>query len=189
MANSAVAETYFIFMTEVILCLGANLGNRAEYIQRMEEELRGILAPPITLSRLMETEPLGTVAGQEWYYNRLFKGQYTGTPYELLDSCQDIEKRLGRERPCKNAPRTADIDIILFGEVQINDARLTVPHCRLADRRFCIAGLLELAHDCIVPGTGKSVRELYTEMGEEVRKQEIRFVNGNQGPSWKPMNR
>lgn len=178
MAKPAVARTYFIFMHEVILCLGTNLGDRGHYMQQMEEELRGILIPPITLSRLMETEPLGTVAGQEWYYNRLLKGQYTGTPHELLDSCQDIEKRLGRERPCKNAPRTADIDIILFGEVQINDARLIVPHWRLTDRRFCVVGLLELAPDCIVPGRGKSVRELDKEMGEEVRRQGIRFING-----------
>jgi 2-amino-4-hydroxy-6-hydroxymethyldihydropteridine diphosphokinase len=189
MAKSAVARTYFISMHEVILCLGANLGDRAEYMQRMEEALRGILAPPIALSRLMETEPLGSAVGQEWYYNRLLRGRYAGTPHELLDSCQDIEKRLGRERPCKNAPRTADIDIMLFGEVQINDARLTVPHRHLADRRFCVAGLLELAPDYPVPGTGKSVSELDKEMGEEVRRQGIRFVNENQGPSWKPMNR
>jgi 2-amino-4-hydroxy-6-hydroxymethyldihydropteridine diphosphokinase len=189
MVKVAAARTYFIFMHEVILCLGTNLGNRAEYIQRMEDELRGILAPPISLSRLMETEPLGSAAGQGWYYNRLLRGGYAGTPHELLDSCQDIEKRLGRERPCKNAPRTADIDIMLFGEVQINDARLIVPHRHLADRRFCIAGLLELAPEWPVPGTGKSVRELDKEMGEEVRRQEIRFVNGYQGPSWKPMNR
>jgi 2-amino-4-hydroxy-6-hydroxymethyldihydropteridine diphosphokinase len=164
-------------MQEVILCLGTNLGDRGHYMQRMEKELRGILIPPITLSRLMETEPLGTVAGQEWYYNRLLRGRYAGTPLELLDSCRDIEKQLGRERPFKNAPRTADIDIILFGEVQINDARLIVPHCHLADRRFCIAGLLELVPDCLVPGIGKSVRELDKEMREDVRMQGIRFVN------------
>jgi 2-amino-4-hydroxy-6-hydroxymethyldihydropteridine diphosphokinase len=164
-------------MHEVILCLGSNLGDRGHYILCMEGELRTILTPPVTLSRLLETEPLGTAAGQDWYYNRLLRGRYAGTPHELLDSCRIIEQRLGRERPCKNAPRTADIDIILFGEVQINDARLTVPHCHLADRRFCIAGLLELAPDWPVPGTGKSVRELDREMGEEVKRQEIRFVN------------
>ena len=164
-------------MYEVILSLGTNLGDRANYIRCMEDELQSVLMPPVMKSRLMETEPLGTAGGQEWFFNRLLRGQYDGTPHELLDSCQDIEKRLGRERPVKNAPRTADIDIILFGEVLLSGARLVIPHRHLADRRFCLAGLMELAPDCLIPGMGKSVRELEKEMGEEVRKQGIRFVS------------
>jgi 2-amino-4-hydroxy-6-hydroxymethyldihydropteridine diphosphokinase len=176
MAKSASAGTYFISMHEVILSLGTNLGDRENYLYRMEDELQNVLMPPLMISQLMETEPLGTAAGQEWFLNRIVAGRYGSTPYKLLDSCQAIEKRLGRERPHKNAPRTADIDILLFGAVLLNDARLVIPHRHLADRRFCIAGLMELAPDRPVPGTGKSVRELEKEMGEDVRKQGIRFV-------------
>jgi 2-amino-4-hydroxy-6-hydroxymethyldihydropteridine diphosphokinase len=170
------AETYFISMHEVILSLGTNLGDRAAHMRSMEDELGKVLLPPIIKSRLLETEPLGVTADHPWYYNRLIKGGYNGTPFELLAACQGIEYRLGRTRPEKYAPRTADIDIILFGEVLLNDARLVIPHRRLADRRFCLEGLIELAADRQVPGMGKTVRELEREMRAEVRMQERRFI-------------
>jgi 2-amino-4-hydroxy-6-hydroxymethyldihydropteridine diphosphokinase len=163
-------------MVDVILCLGANLGDRASFMRKMENEVARILLPPITSSRLMETEPLGVTAGQEWYYNRLLQGWYAGSPLELLDSCQVIEKRLGREQQGKNAPRTADIDILLFGEVLINEVRLIIPHPRIGERRFCIEGLVEIAPDRIVPGSGISASELKRSMRPEVRQQEVRYL-------------
>lgn len=174
--KAALARTYFISMHEVILSLGTNLGDRAAHMLSMEEELGKVLLPPIKKSRLLETEPLGVTADHPWYYNRLIKGGYNGTPFELLAACQGIEYRLGRTRPEKYAPRTVDIDIILFGEVLLKDARLVIPHRRLADRRFCLEGLMELAADRQVPGMGKTVRELEQEMRAEVRMQELRLI-------------
>lgn len=158
-------------MVDVVLCLGSNLGDRASNMRQMETGLERMLMPPLLKSRLLETEPLGAVAGHPWYYNRLLRGKYGGTPYELLAACQALEKALGRTRPGKYAPRTADIDIVLFGEQVIAEHDLVVPHRRILDRRFCLEGLAEIAGDWTIPGLDKPARVLLKEMGPDVKKQ------------------
>ncbi|MBN2036082.1 MAG: 2-amino-4-hydroxy-6-hydroxymethyldihydropteridine diphosphokinase [Chitinispirillaceae bacterium] len=166
-------------MPDVILCLGTNLGDRAAHMARMESALRALLHPPVSMSRLLETEPLGSSANGPWFFNRLMRGRYEATPKELLDSCQDIERRLGRTRPEKHAPRTADIDILLFGEVVVNEMRLHIPHPRLSERHFCLAGLVEIAPEWNVPGTGKTVRALWASMPGHIQLQGIRPVEAD----------
>jgi 2-amino-4-hydroxy-6-hydroxymethyldihydropteridine diphosphokinase len=163
-------------MVDVVLCLGSNLGDRAANMREMEQGLDRLLIPPIIRSRLMETEPLGVTAEHPWYYNRLVRGGFDGTPRELLKKCQSIEKSLGRTRPGKNAPRTADIDILLFGNVNINEEDLVIPHRHVAERRFCLDGLQEIAGGWKVPGLLKTAGELIKETGAEVRAQTIRYV-------------
>jgi 2-amino-4-hydroxy-6-hydroxymethyldihydropteridine diphosphokinase len=163
-------------MVDVVLCLGTNLGNRALYMRRMEREVEKILLPPIKKSSLMETEPLGVTAGHPWYYNRLVRGGYAGAPRELLAACQTTEKKLGRTRPEKYAPRTADFDIILFGTSAVNEPDLVIPHRHIIDRRFCLEGLNEIAGEWIVPGTGKSIQKLSEEMRSKVQSQEIKVI-------------
>jgi 2-amino-4-hydroxy-6-hydroxymethyldihydropteridine diphosphokinase len=163
-------------MVDVVLCLGGNLGDRASYLLRMETGLEGVLLPPISKSRLMETEPLGVTADHPWYYNRLIRGRYDGVPRGLLETCQAIEKTCGRTRPEKYAPRMADIDILLFGDMVVSEKDLIIPHRHLLDRRFCLEGLNEIAGEWIVPGTGKSAGELAQEAAPGVRKQQIRYL-------------
>jgi 2-amino-4-hydroxy-6-hydroxymethyldihydropteridine diphosphokinase len=79
---------------------------------------------------------------------------------ELLDLLLDVERRFGRERPRPGAPRTLDLDLILYGGAIINDADLIVPHPRFRDRRFVLDPLAEIAADWIDPVTGCTVREL-----------------------------
>ena len=69
----------------------------------------------------------------------------TLSPLALLDALQAIERQHGRERPYRNAPRTLDLDLLLFGEQIITDSRLTVPHPRLLERAFVVYPLLEIA--------------------------------------------
>ena len=163
-------------MADVALSLGANLGDRASYMRRMEQGLEKILEPPFAVSRLMETEPLGTAGDHPWYYNRVVLGKFRGAPRDLLGACQALEVRLGRTRPAKYAPRTADIDILLFEEVLVNEADLVIPHLHLLDRRFCLEGLLELAPDRRIPGQVKTVRELVAAMADDIRMQRIRYI-------------
>ena len=167
-------------MADVILSLGTNLGDRAAYMRSMERELEKILRAPISASTLFETQPLGVTADHPWYYNRLVSGTFEGTPYQLLAFCQAIESRLGRTRPEKYAPRTADIDIILFEEVLLSDTRLTIPHPHVTDRRFLLEGLLELAPEREVPGTGTTVREMVRRMDKEIAMQQMRPVEPEQ---------
>ena len=159
-------------MVDVVLCLGSNLGDRASHLRSMEAGLERVLLPPFRKSRLMETEPLGVTAGHPWYYNRLLRGTYDGTPDSLLATCQSIEKCSGRTRPGKYAPRTADIDIVLFGNEVVSGKNLIIPHRHILDRRFCLEGL----NEWIVPGAEQSVCALAAAMEAEVRTQRIRYL-------------
>jgi len=157
------------------LSIGSNIGQRELYIEAMERELQLILAD-VRMSRLMETEPVGVDGDQPDYLNRIVAGYCDTSPHELLQSCLEIEKRLGRIREKVKDSRTADIDILLFGNLAINSAELTVPHPQILVRRFCIEGLFQIDRGWIVPGVNKSAEELRGEMSAEVKAQKIYFI-------------
>jgi 2-amino-4-hydroxy-6-hydroxymethyldihydropteridine diphosphokinase len=149
-------------MNAVFLSLGSNVGNRRQAIDAMFEALVHALCGTVTRSRLLETEPLDVDDTQQWYLNCVVAGGWNGTAYELLDECQSVENRLGRVRTHRHSARTADIDILLFGNQTICDSRLHVPHPEIVRRRFCLEGLAELAPAYIIPGTDTSVQNYYT---------------------------
>jgi 2-amino-4-hydroxy-6-hydroxymethyldihydropteridine diphosphokinase len=161
--------------TGVALSLGTNCGERARYMRFMVDSLTAILQPPLVLSVLMETEPLKTRGRQTWYFNRIIRGRFQGTPYELLEECRRIERRAGRKRPFANAPRTADIDILLYGDAVSADPACLLPHPRLLERRFCLEGLCQIAPDWSIPGQGRPVLRLCREISSEVAGQKIIF--------------
>jgi 2-amino-4-hydroxy-6-hydroxymethyldihydropteridine diphosphokinase len=163
-------------MVEVILSLGGNLGDRASCMRQMEREVERLLKPPVAKSSLMETEPIGVASKQEWFYNRLVRGGYAGTSRELLKACHAIEARLGRTRPERYAARTADIDILLFGDDVINEPDLVVPHPGIQKRRFCILGLKEVAGPLMFPGSGKQIAALAGEWEQGVAGQKVSVV-------------
>jgi 2-amino-4-hydroxy-6-hydroxymethyldihydropteridine diphosphokinase len=164
-------------MELVILSLGSNRGDRRTHIQEMVRRLSELLAPPVKQSRLMATEPVGVVS-PDWFLNVLVAGMWKGTAQELLDSCQSIEKEMGRVRLKQGDPRTADIDILLFGSQMIQTPELVVPHPEIVNRRFCLTGLAQIDAEIAVPGLNKTVRQLVEEMPELVRRQGIRFMSG-----------
>jgi 2-amino-4-hydroxy-6-hydroxymethyldihydropteridine diphosphokinase len=86
----------------------------------------------------------------------------------VLDTLLAIEQRLGRERLYERAPRTIDLDLILYGEEVINAPGLTVPHPRFRERRFVLEPLVEIAPDWVDPVTRKTVAELFSELRREV---------------------
>jgi 2-amino-4-hydroxy-6-hydroxymethyldihydropteridine diphosphokinase len=71
-----------------------------------------------------------------------------------LKALQDIEQAHGRERPYRNAPRTLDLDLLLYGDQRIATGTLTVPHPRMHERGFVLAPLAEIAPDLVIPGVG-----------------------------------
>jgi len=166
-------------MNLAALSIGSNLGRRELYIEAMERELKLLLAD-VRMSQLMETEPVGVDEDQPKYLNRIIAGYYGASPRELLQSCLEIEKRLGRSREKVKDSRTADVDILLFGDLEINSTELIVPHPQILNRRFCLEGLFQIDKGWIVPGIGKSVEELYQKMGADVRAQKISFIDERQ---------
>ena len=164
-------------MRKIYFSLGTNLGNRKFYITEMEKHLKKILFPPFEVSKLMETEPIGVCENQQWFFNRIFVGQYNDSPDTLRGLCQDIEKKLGRTEKNTLKPRTSDIDIIFIENTVISNEKLIIPHNQLLQRRFCIEGMNEIAPDQIHPIENKSFREIYNDMTLEIKKQRIKFID------------
>jgi 2-amino-4-hydroxy-6-hydroxymethyldihydropteridine diphosphokinase len=125
--------------------LGSNLGDRQALL---EEALRRLDADPSVtvkaVSVFRETEPVGVV-DQPRFLNAAAAVETTLEPRELLDRLLAVELALGRDRSGERwGPRTVDLDLLLFGDLVVDEPGLTVPHPRLHERRFVLEPLLEL---------------------------------------------
>jgi len=141
--------------------VGANLGERERTIRRAIEMLAA--QPGIELvgvSRLRETEPWGPVE-QPPYLNGAVALDTQLGPRDLLDVLLDVEGSLGRDRSTevRFGPRTIDLDLLVHGEIVLDELGLTLPHPRLHERRFALEPLADLDPQLVVPGRG-TVSEL-----------------------------
>jgi 2-amino-4-hydroxy-6-hydroxymethyldihydropteridine diphosphokinase len=144
----------------VWLSLGSNVGDRAGHLAVAVSALRSLKRTEIcAVSRRYETEPIGKT-GQPAFLNMAVEIETELAPLELLNACQEIEARLGRERSEHWGPRTIDIDLILCGPLVITTERLTAPHPEFRKRNFVLAPLAEIAPEAVDPVTGKTVAEL-----------------------------
>ena len=141
--------------TRAYVGLGANLGDRSAMLRAALEQLD---AEPgvrvVALSTIRETEPVGYL-DQPQFLNAAAAIDTDLTPRELLDRLLGIERRLGRTREGPRfGPRTIDLDLLLYGEEQVDEPGLAVPHPRLHERLFVLEPLSELDATLIVPGKG-----------------------------------
>jgi dihydroneopterin aldolase/2-amino-4-hydroxy-6-hydroxymethyldihydropteridine diphosphokinase len=126
---------------EVIVALGSNLGDRQGYLRFAVQELGNVVA----MSQVFETEPVGGPDGQGAYLNMVVKVQTSLDPYAFIRRCQRIEANALRQRVVHWGPRTLDVDMLFYDDVQIDSERLTVPHPRINERRFVLTPLSEVA--------------------------------------------
>ena len=141
-------------MTLAYIGLGSNLGDREATIRRAAE-----LIGAERLSTIIETEPWG-YEDQPRFLNAVAEIETPLEPRPLLDHLLDVERRLGRERVGPQwGPRTIDLDLLVYGDGRIDEPGLQVPHPRLAERRFVLEPLAELAPELEIPGSG-TVRAL-----------------------------
>ena len=142
-------------MTRAHVGLGANLGDRERTLREAVAALgaeRGIEV--VAVSTLRETEPVG-VGEQPPFLNGAAALDTTLEAPELLERLLAIEQRFGRVRvPGEHGPRTLDLDLLLYGEEEIDEPGLAVPHPRLYERRFVLEPLVELDPALVVPGRG-----------------------------------
>jgi 2-amino-4-hydroxy-6-hydroxymethyldihydropteridine diphosphokinase len=142
-------------LTRAYVGLGANLGDRESTLRGAVEALGaedGIEV--VAVSKLRETDPVG-VGEQPLYLNGAVALETTLTARELLESLLAVEQRFGRIRvPGEHGPRTLDLDLLLYGDEEIDEPGLTLPHPRLHERRFVLEPLAELAPGLVVPGRG-----------------------------------
>jgi len=146
-------------MPTAYLALGSNLGDRQAMLAGAAAALGGILTD-LKLSSAHETAYVGSGVAQPSYLNAAAVGETSLSARALLDVLLATERQFGRERPYPDAPRTLDLDLILYG-MEIHDAPgLVVPHPRFRQRRFVLEPLAEIAADWTDPVTGRTVEEL-----------------------------
>ncbi len=135
--------------------LGSNLSDPAEQVERAFEFLEAV--PEIRLlsrSSLYRSAPIGPVEQPE-YVNAVAKISTTLEARELLDALQRIERLRGRKRGVRWGPRVLDLDLLAYGDQQIDELRLKVPHPGIADRNFVLLPLLEIAPSLEIEGLGR----------------------------------
>lgn len=140
-------------MVSAYIALGANLGDAAAALRQAVSALGGLpLTQVCQTSSLYKTAPIGSEsgsAGGDDYLNAVAQLETGLLAPVLLDHLQQIEQQAGRERPYPNAPRTLDLDLLLYGSARIESARLTVPHPRMLQRAFVLVPLAEIAPDIV----------------------------------------
>ena len=150
----------------VIFSLGSNVGDRLAVLESACDYLADAFGG-LRLSQLYETEPVGCPAGSPYYLNACVEVNTTMPPQEVLALCMRIEKELGRERNgVYGAPRTCDIDIVMYGEEQLNTPALTLPHPRAHTREFVLRPLCDLDAQLTLPGHSQNVSSMLANLPE-----------------------
>ena len=161
----------------VLLGVGGNLGDRLAHLRRGV----ALLAPEVSVaaaSALYESAPWG-VTDQPPFLNAALRVETRLSPHDLLAKCKAVEAAAGRTPGRRWGPRVLDLDILLYGDLRLDDEALTLPHPRIAERGFVLRPLADLAPEIVPPGWRRSVGAALAEIGEE-------GLHRVAGPEWAP---
>jgi 2-amino-4-hydroxy-6-hydroxymethyldihydropteridine diphosphokinase len=159
-------------MKRVYLSLGSNLGDRLAHIRRALERLSSAGVKVQRVSPLYKTEPQ-EFAAQAWFVNCVAEAATDLMPLQLLKALKTTERALGRRPGVSKGPRPIDIDILLYENVVVRSAALTIPHARLSERRFVLIPLGDLAPHLRLPVTQRSVLQMLADTPD--RSQVVRM--------------
>ncbi|HSP42872.1 MAG TPA: 2-amino-4-hydroxy-6-hydroxymethyldihydropteridine diphosphokinase [Luteolibacter sp.] len=151
------------------IALGSNLGDSRQLLREAIALLRQIAVPGEMFleAPVYRTPPLACPAGSPDFLNTVAELAWNGTPHELLEKTRAIEEQLGRTRGAeRNAPRTIDLDLLYCGELQTADTDLTLPHPRIAERRFVLQPLADIRPRLVLPGMSFPVRVLLENLAD-----------------------
>jgi 2-amino-4-hydroxy-6-hydroxymethyldihydropteridine diphosphokinase len=160
--------------TTAYLSLGSNLGDRVRNIDEALRLLQDADLVVLRRSALYETEPRD-YSDQPWFLNLVAEVRTTLSPEALLARICLVESHLGRQRTLDKGPRTADVDILTFGDLVLETTNLQIPHPRMRERRFVLEPLAELVPGRRMPGDEKTIDEL---LGT-VKDQKVRQITSN----------
>ncbi|HEY4710209.1 MAG TPA: 2-amino-4-hydroxy-6-hydroxymethyldihydropteridine diphosphokinase [Candidatus Acidoferrales bacterium] len=166
-------------MATIYLSLGSNLGDRAQNIARAVQALGARGVRVTRQSSLYETEPVD-VRGGGWFLNGVIAAETKLQPRQLMQTLLIIERSLGRKRRAVSGgpkePRTIDIDILLFGSTVSSEPELQIPHPRMAERKFVLVPLAEIAAGTEHPVLKKTIAEL---LADSQDSSEVRMWPGS----------
>lgn len=162
-------------MVRAGIALGSNLGNRLANLQEARDRILALdqSERPVRQSSIYETSPVDCEPGAQNFYNAALEIGFGGHAIEVLHELTRIERELGRRREhAGNVSRLIDLDLLYFGDVQLQTPQLQLPHPRMKKREFVLRPLAEIAPDLRLPGETASVRELLAHMnsGEKVTR-------------------
>ena len=146
-------------MKRIYLSLGSNIGDREGHLRKAVERLAAQDVRVLHTSRIYETEPVD-YKDQAWFLNQVVEAETALFPLQLLTRTTRVEREMGRVRRVRKGPRSIDIDILFYAAAIMETARLEIPHPRVAERRFVLAPLAELAPDLRHPVTHRTVRQM-----------------------------
>jgi 2-amino-4-hydroxy-6-hydroxymethyldihydropteridine diphosphokinase len=154
----------------IYLSLGSNLGDRAVNLDGAIDALPDVGVRVLRRSSIYETEPVDFLE-QPWFLNCVVEAETSLAPRELLEQLQFIERKLGSRKDIPRGPRIIDLDILFYDSAVIHVDGLEIPHPRLAERRFVLVPLAELAPNLSHPVLRLTVREMLaaTQDRSEVR--------------------
>ena len=154
----------------VYIGIGSNLGNAIENVTGAMNSLGRLPGTRLQkASSFYRTAPID--ADGDDYVNAVVRLSTSLAPEPLLEALWQIEKTFGRQRPYRNAPRTLDLDMLLYNADCISTGRLIIPHPRMAERAFVLVPLAEIAPEIAIPG-----QEPLSILLERVKNQEIRRI-------------
>lgn len=149
--------------------IGANLGDAAAQVRQAIAAIAELPRTQLTAqSDLFASAPLDADGGE--YVNAVVQVDTSLAAATLLRSLQDLERLAGRERPYPNAPRTLDLDLLLYGRQKIASADLIVPHPRITGRAFVLIPLLQIDPFAVIPGQGPAHAFAPGVAGQAIRK-------------------
>jgi 2-amino-4-hydroxy-6-hydroxymethyldihydropteridine diphosphokinase len=153
-------------LKNIYLSLGSNVGEREKQLAAAIERLDAAGVHVLRKSSVYETEPQD-LRDQPWFLNLVLEVETKLSPIQLLTAIQDIEESMGRKRDVPKGPRSIDIDILLFHTALVETKDLQIPHPRLAQRRFVLEPLAELAPDLRHPQSNRTMRDLLRDVQDQ----------------------
>lgn len=156
---------------QVFIALGSNLDNPVFQVRRAFDELTQLPSSRLLRrSSLYHSAPVGRL-DQPDFINAVAQIETVLGPHDLLQALLEIERCHGRVRTYADAPRTLDLDMLLYDDLQCNEYGLVLPHPRMHQRGFVLQPLLEIAPDCHIPGRGAVATLLAACAGQRIERE------------------
>ena len=146
-------------MNKIFLIIGGNIGDRKKNLETAAALIQKHIGKIIQSSKIYETDAWG-ITDQTSFYNQVLIVESKYSAQKVIEKILTIEEKMGRVRTIKNAARIIDIDILFFNNETVNEQNLIIPHQEIANRRFVLIPLNELAPEMIHPVLKRTIREL-----------------------------